>query len=462
MNEHVFAQTAEMAPEPPGIVSVNSRGGPSRGIVGKSAFFLLIAVLLITGGAMAVSKYRQAQKADEAASRVAAADANKPASSGKRRLFNTDPPPLPMAAAASSSASAVGSAGGCPDRSIAHNLLGPDGKPMTAPSGKPIRVCGNGQVVVPAILPLPGDAATPISLTTNGGKGTTSMRSSAPISRYGGEVVLPATGTGPAAPTLDAENPYIQALLRSTMRAGQPPGAEPDGRAPLVVTRQAVDIPGGAGALAGQLTAGETKAVSATMIGNRDMILPEGRSIDCNLSVRVVNEVSGKATCVLSSNVYSDNGKVVLAERGSTAVGEYVAHTAQGQRRLFILWTRLQTPNGVVVNVNSPAADALGTSGLAGHLDNRWPERIGAAVLLSLVEDAIGYETAKASSGDGNGAQGVAVFQSTTQTGQRLAERILDSTINIKPTIYKQQGDRATIFVSRDLDFGSVYDLRTK
>lgn len=199
------------------------------------------------------------------------------------------------------------------------------------------------------------------------------------------------------------------------------------------------------------------------MIGNRDMILPEGRSIDCNLSVRIVNEVSGKATCVLSSNVYSDNGKVVLAERGSTAVGEYVAHTVQGQRRLFILWTRLQTPNGVVVNVSSPAADALGTSGLAGHLDNRWPERIGAAVLLSLVEDAIGYETAKASSENGNGgAQGVAVFQSTTQTGQRLAERILDSTINIKPTIYKQQGDRATIFVSRDLDFGSVYDLRTK
>jgi type IV secretion system protein VirB10 len=179
--------------------------------------------------------------------------------------------------------------------------------------------------------------------------------------------------------------------------------------------------------------------------------------------VRLVSEISGKATCVLSSNVYSDSGRVVLAERGSVATGDYVAATAQGQRRLYVLWTRLQTPKGVIININSPGADALGTAGLPGYVDNRWAERIGAAFLLSMVEDAIGYETAKASSsGQGGGAQGIAVFQSTTQTGKGLAERILDSTINIKPTIYKHQGDRATIFVSRDLDFGSVYALRAQ
>ena len=199
------------------------------------------------------------------------------------------------------------------------------------------------------------------------------------------------------------------------------------------------------------------------MIGDRDMVIPQGRSIDCNLSMKLVNEVSGKATCVLSSNVYSDSGRVVLAERGSTATGEYIATMAQGQRRLFVLWTRLQTPTGVIIDLNSPAADALGTSGLPGDIDNRWRDRIGAAILLSLVEDAIAYQTAKASSGDGgNGAQGIAVFQNSTQTGRGLAERILESTINIKPTLYKNQGDRATIFVSRDLDFGRVYALRAK
>lgn len=45
-------------------------------------------------------------------------------------------------------------------------------------------------------------------------------------------------------------------------------------------------------------------------------------------------------------------------------------------------------------------------------------------------------------------------------TGNRMAELILQSTINIKPTLYKNQGDRGTIFVARDLDFSTVYELQ--
>jgi type IV secretion system protein VirB10 len=200
--------------------------------------------------------------------------------------------------------------------------------------------------------------------------------------------------------------------------------------------------------------------VQAAMLGDRSLLLPKGRTVDCSLSTRVVSDLAGMATCVLTSNVYSDNGRVVLLERGSEAVGEYGAVVAQGQRRLFVLWTRVKTPSGVVINLNSPAADALGTSGLEGYVDNHWWERIGAAFMLSLVQDAIAYKTAEATGG--GGAQGTAVFQNSSQTGDRLAEKVLDSTINIKPTIYKNQGDRATIFVARDLDFGTVYALRAR
>lgn len=416
---------------------------------------VIAAALLVTATAMALARYRDANKAQDAALRVANADQNKPGDSGKRRIFNTDPPPLPGAGVASRPAAAGDAALGCVGGAASRPLLGPDGMPMIGPASQPIRVCANGQVMVPAIAPMPGDAVAPIPVIASGTKDARSTHPPLPPSRYGGDVVLPPPASS-ATPALDPNNPYIHALLRAS-GAGHPedPAPTPTTNPPGQQTGMAPQ-----GAIANLLTGGGARAARATMIGNRDMILPEGRSIDCNLSVRIISEVSGKATCVLSSNVYSDSGKVVLAERGSTAVGEYVATMAQGQRRLFILWTRLQTPNGVVVNVNSPAADALGTSGLPGYVDNRWPERIGAAVLLSLVDDAIAYETAKASSENGGGAQGVAVFQSTTQSGQRLAERILDSAINIKPTIYKHQGDRATIFVSRDLDFGGVYALR--
>ena len=40
-----------------------------------------------------------------------------------------------------------------------------------------------------------------------------------------------------------------------------------------------------------------------------------------------------------------------------------------------------------------------------------------------------------------------------------MSEKVLQSTINIKQTLYKNQVDGATIFVARDLDFGTVYAL---
>ena len=218
--------------------------------------------------------------------------------------------------------------------------------------------------------------------------------------------------------------------------------------------------PSGAGSIGGLLTPSSTPKVLAGMIGDRNMILPKGKSIDCALTVRVVNEVAGMATCVLTADVYSDNGRVVLLDRGSEAVGEYAATMAQGQRRLFLLWTRVKTPHGVVINLNSPAADALGTSGLAGDVDNHWWDRLGAAFLLSIVQDAIGFATAQAA---GGGAQGqLSIYQNSATTGNRMAEVVLQSTINIKPTLYKNQGDRATIFVARDLDFGTVYALHAE
>ena len=218
--------------------------------------------------------------------------------------------------------------------------------------------------------------------------------------------------------------------------------------------------PSGAGSIGGLLTPSFIPKVQAGLIGDRNMILPKGKSIDCALTVRVVNEVAGMATCVLTADVYSDNGRVVLLDRGSEAVGEYAATMAQGQRRLFLLWTRVKTPNGVVINLNSPAADALGTSGLDGSVDNHWWDRLGAAFLLSIVQDAIGFATAQAA---GGGAQGqLSIYQHSATTGNRMAEVVLQSTINIKPTLYKNQGDRATIFVARDLDFGTVYALHAE
>ena len=87
-------------------------------------------------------------------------------------------------------------------------------------------------------------------------------------------------------------------------------------------------------------------------------------------------------------NIYSDNGRVVLMEKGTKIVGEYQGGLDRGQYRLFVLWTRAVTPRGIAIDLASPATDALGRGGMDGRVNNFFWQRFGTALLFSLVEDA--------------------------------------------------------------------------
>ena len=138
--------------------------------------------------------------------------------------------------------------------------------------------------------------------------------------------------------------------------------------------------------------------------------------------------------------------------------GEYrIASVRPGTVRIPVLWTRIRTPLGVTVDIESPGTGPLGESGVDGYVDNRWGERIGAAMLLSLIDDSVKL----AVQSQGNGSQGgTVVLPSTVSQTSKLAEKILESTINIPPLIYQNQGGIVGIYVARDVDFSSVYELK--
>lgn len=476
----IAAPNSTLPADPTEIVSVNSRGGTSGNMAAKVGFVILVFALVMIGGLVSLNKWRAVKKAGDARVEAANKSEVKPAQVGPRRTFDPDlPPPLPTPAPSptqlAGGAIGAGQATLCPDGSASTPLIGPDGGVVPAHGGGITRVCRDGKVVVPAIDSRSGAgvAPPPIGVRQTGPNGQ--AQGTPPPSRFAGDVMVASNGMGAMTsqqPSGSATNPMQTLQIMQDLLArgqGAQPAAGAGTLAPIatmtgssVATGNGVGAAGlsPAGSIGTLLTPSQTPAVQAGMVGDRNLLLPKGRTVDCSLSTRVVSDLAGMATCVLTSNVYSDNGRVVLLERGSEAVGEYGATVVQGQRRLFVLWTRVKTPSGVVINLNSPAADALGTSGLEGYVDNHWWERIGAAFMLSLVQDAISYKTAAATGG--GGAQGTAVFQNSSQTGNRLAEKILDSTINIKPTLYKNQGDRATIFVARDLDFGTVYALRAR
>lgn len=437
--KHRAAAPPSTPPEPTGIVSVNSRRAEGGTLAAKAAFGLMVVALLTAGAVSGYNRFKGSQ--DQSSSeRVSRSDSTaQPAETKPRKQFALSPQHIQPIAPIEKVPEIISP---CSDGEPARLLTGPGGQPIPDSAGKPLQVCKDGQLVLSPNTPTLADLTPPSANNSSPQVAPPKVRST----RFDGDVALGSSAL------LDHG-----ALLRESSDDSEELSAEPpiSGRSPARLRRGGPDR-------ATEFD-GQSRAVTARFIGDRDMLIPKGRTIDCNLSVRLVTEVSGNATCVLSSHVYSDSGRVVLAERGSTVTGEYAALTEQGQRRIFVLWTRLQTPNGVVIDIDSPAADALGTTGLPGEVNNRWGERIGAAVLLSLVEDAVGYQTARASTSNGHsGPQDIAVFENSTRTGRTLAERILDSTINIKPTVFKQQGDRATIFVNKDLDFRSVYALRAQ
>lgn len=208
-------------------------------------------------------------------------------------------------------------------------------------------------------------------------------------------------------------------------------------------------------ALAQALTPTATPRVRAVMLGNRSLILAQGAKIDCVGDTAFDSTEAGISTCTVTKNVYSDNGHVLLIERGSQINSEYRSNLAPGQKRVFVLSARIKTPNGVTVEIDSPAADALGRMGVDGYVDNHWGQRIGAAMLLGITQDAIGYLATR-----GGNSNGSVVFENTQQQGNDMATRVLDSTINIPPTLTQNQGAEFTIVIARDLDFGSVYSLK--
>jgi type IV secretion system protein VirB10 len=198
-----------------------------------------------------------------------------------------------------------------------------------------------------------------------------------------------------------------------------------------------------------------TSAEEARVLPTQRLLLPKGAFLDCTLETAIDSTLPGMTTCVLATDTFSVDGSVVLLERGTKLVGETRGQVQQGSSRIFVLWTEARTPTGVMVPLASPGTDELGRSGLAGQVDRHFWDRFGAAILVSVIEGGV---QAAVQSRSSNG--GTVIYNPTATTD--VTTEVLKSTIAIPPTVTKANGDRIQVFVARDLDFRSVYELRAR
>ena len=286
----------------------------------------------------------------------------------------------------------------------------------------------------PASLPQPAPtaAATPLLGTRN-----QETPATAPIMAYSGQ--------GSLIPKISA----AMAPEPGTGAAGSAPPPAP----------QAPDN----SALGARLKATPLDGERAAVLANPNMTITEGTEIPCSLQTAIDSQLPGLVTCVVPIDIRGTTGDVVLLDRGTKIVGQIQSGLLQGQNRVFVDWTRAETPGHVVITLDSPGTDELGRSGLPGAVNNHLWDRFGGALMLTLVQGALDAATIEAAgNGSSNSTQQQAALgfvYAGQSNGQTVANTALQNTINIPPTLTKNQGDTVGLIVAHDLDFSNVYKL---
>jgi type IV secretion system protein VirB10 len=258
------------------------------------------------------------------------------------------------------------------------------------------------------------------------------------------------------APIPEPEPQFIQPMPTPQPYVEQrPPTPEPSRAPSLVIDNSSQNNssqPGAAGGSADLLNPNEQFAArvggdssKAQPISDPSTIVPQGALIAAVLETALNSDLPGYARALVSRDVRSFDGTKVLIPRGSRLIGQYKSGLASGTTRAFVIWSRLIRPDGVSIQLASPATDALGQAGLSGKVDNHFAQRFGAAILLSIVNGL-------ASSANSN--NGSTVVIGSASGAQNIASEALSANSKISPTIKVLQGTAIQIFVARDLDFG--------
>ena len=275
------------------------------------------------------------------------------------------------------------------------------------------------------------------------------------------EAVTPPTPAAAAPAQVARPDPAPQPVLAAQPQPGLAanPYANPTvvydaGTSPATL---AVAEAGAAGEAAGGST-GNPASDFASRIGGvggapaqaRAMVNPantvtQGTLIPAILETAIDTNVPGYVRAVVSQDVRSFDGTKVLVPRSSRLIGQYQSGLQNGQKRAYVIWTRLIRPDGASVNLASPAIGFDGTTGLAGKVSgNSFFKRFGSAMLLSVVGGVGSLATGGAAGVLIGGASSSAAATAAQQDGQR------------GPTVRVRQGEPIRIFTARDLDFSSV------
>ena len=268
---------------------------------------------------------------------------------------------------------------------------------------------------------------------------------------------------GPTSPTI-GEARRMPSLLDGRIAAtGSGGGGDPSERqAPVDPTLLALQQMNGRQAPEETRRGADVDDVSnAAFIRSPDALLVRGTYLRCVLETRIITDVAGFTSCLVTEPVYSINGRTLLLPKGSKIYGSYGGGPIG--ERVDVIWDRITTPNGIDVAMSSPGTDGLGGAGIPGQYTAHWGQRIASALMISLLADAFKYAAAE------NGPETTTVNSSgfamqspyesaTARTMESLAQQAASQ--RRAPTVTVNQGTITNVYVAKDVDFSAVLARR--
>jgi len=189
------------------------------------------------------------------------------------------------------------------------------------------------------------------------------------------------------------------------------------------------------------------ESTMAIQIRDLDRKILQGKLIPAVLDFSLHTDLPGKLRAYTSEPLFSQDGSRLLADTSSLLTGSYEGGMQFGVNHAFIIWERLVTTEGVVIELGSPAIGNLGRSGLGVDVDSHFWERFGSSIMLSVLNAGVSAAGAMATEGS---AQTVQDIQANLNKSSEMA---LEQSLKIKPTGGLFHGSSFLVYVARDIEF---------
>lgn len=177
-------------------------------------------------------------------------------------------------------------------------------------------------------------------------------------------------------------------------------------------------------------------------------LVTSGSVIAANLVTGLNSDLPGLVVAQVSENIFdSVTGRTLLIPQGARLIGRYESNTSYGQQRASVIWQRIIWPDGASLTLDdAPASDPSGYAGVRDRVDSHGWQLIKGVALSTLL--GVGTELG---SGRDETEFVRAMREAAQQSGARAGDRLVERSLDIRPTMIVRPGWPVRVLVHRDL-----------